>query len=108
MPAVEILYNIMQCTDLTVQKVEEHFETFQAALNSIRNSSSTENFRKSLSSSAKEVCDIVSFNITERFKFSGHLRISQLFLAKYFTVYKSCNPLELIETVKKCYSCSWM
>ena len=39
----------------------------------------------------------------EKFKFSGHLRISQLFLAKYFTVYKSCFPLKLIETVKKCY-----
>ena len=71
MPAVEILYNIMQCTDLTVQKVKQHLETFQAAVNSIRNSSSTENVKKSLSSSAKEVCDSVSFNINERVMFSG-------------------------------------
>ena len=54
----------MQCTHLAVQKVEQYLETFQAAVNSIINSSSTDNVRKSLSSSAKEVCDIVSINIT--------------------------------------------
>ena len=103
MPAVEILYNVMQCTDLTVQKVEQHLQNFQDAVNSIRNSNSTNNVKKSLSSSAKEVCDSISFNITERFKFSGHLRISQLFLTKYFTAYKSCFPIDLMETVKECY-----
>ena len=103
MPAVEILYNVMQCTDLTVQKVEQHLQNFQDAVNSIRNSSSTNNVKKSLSSLAKEVCDSISFNITERFKFSGHLRISQLFLTKYFTAYKSCFPIDLMETVKECY-----
>ena len=104
MPSVEILYNVMQCTDLTVQKVEHHLEIFQAAVNRIRNSSSTDNVKKSLSS-AKEVCDSVSFNIAERFKFSGHLRIAQLFLTKYFTVYSSCFPSDLIETVKKLSWC---
>ena len=103
MPAVEILYNVMQCTDLTVQKVEQHLQNFQDAVNSIRNSSSTNNVKKSLSSSAKEVCDSISFNITERFKFSGHLRVSQLFLTKNFTAYKSCFPIDLMETVKECY-----
>ena len=103
MPAVEILYNVMQCTDLTVKKVEHHLEIFQAAVNRVRNSNSTYNVKNTLSSSAKEVCDSVSFNIAERFTFSGHLQISQLFLAKYFTVYSSCFPSDLIETVKKCY-----
>ena len=28
MPAVEILYNVMQCTDLTVHKVEQHLQNF--------------------------------------------------------------------------------
>ena len=46
MPAVEILYNVMQCTDLTVQKVEQHLQNFQDAVNSIRNSSSTNNVKK--------------------------------------------------------------
>ena len=93
----------MQCTDLTVQKVEQHYHTFQVAVNSIRNSSRTNNVKKSISASAKEVCDSVIFNITERFKFLGHLRVSHLFLTKCYTVYKSCFPLELIETMKQFY-----
>ena len=54
MPAVEILYNVMQCTDLTVQKVEQHLQNFQDAVNSIRNSRSTNNVKKSLSFQQKK------------------------------------------------------
>ena len=31
------------------------------------------------SAAAKEVCDSVYLNVAERFKFSGHFRIAQLF-----------------------------
>ena len=66
---VDILYNVMQCTDLTVQRVEKHLNNFQAAVTRIRNSGITDHSKISLSSSAKEVCDNVSFNVSERFKF---------------------------------------
>ena len=49
---------------MTLYRKTQYLETFQAAVNSIINSSSADNVEKSLSSLAKEVCDIVSFNIT--------------------------------------------
>ena len=49
---------------MTLYRKTQYLETFKAAVNSIINSSSADNVEKSLSSLAKEVCDIVSFNIT--------------------------------------------
>ena len=74
MPEVHI-----SCTDLNVQGVKEHLKNFQAAATRIRNSGITDHSKISLSSSAKEVWDSFSFNVSEIFKLSGHLRISQLF-----------------------------
>ena len=99
MPQVDMLYNVMQCTDLTVQRVEKHLNDFQAAVTRIQNSDITNHSKISLSSSAKEVCDNVSFNVSERFKFSGHLRIAQLFLVDKFSFYLSCFPTDLIQAV---------
>ena len=96
---VDILYNVMQCTDLTVQRVEKHLNNFQAAVTRIRNSGITDHSKISLSSSAKEVCDNVSFNVSETFKFSGHLRIAQLFLVDKFSFCLSCFATDRIQAV---------
>ena len=55
MPEVDVLYKVMQSTNLTVQKVEEHVKNFQDAVNRIRNSNITDHAKMCLSSSAKEV-----------------------------------------------------
>ena len=99
MPEVDILYNIMQSTNLTVQKVEQHVKNFQDAVNRVRNSSVTDHAKICLSSSAKEVCDSVRVNVAKRFNFSGHLRISQLFLENMYSFYSKCFPSYLIEAV---------
>ena len=103
MPEVDVLYKVMQSTNLTVQKVEEHVKNFQDAVNRIRNSNITDHAKMCLSSSAKEVCDSVSVNISERFSFSEHLRISQLFLESSFSLYLKCFPSDLIEAVNNFY-----
>ena len=76
MPEVDVLYNVMQSTNLTVQKVEQHVKNFQDAVNRARNSSITDHAKICLSSSAKEVCDSVRVIVTNIVNFSGHLRIS--------------------------------
>ena len=103
MPEVDILYNVMQSTKLTVPKVEEHLNSFKSAVDSIRNSNHTVHVTTNLSASAKEVCDSVRLNVAERFKFSGHLRIAQLFVESNFCVFLSCFPLDLIQVVENHY-----
>ena len=103
MPEVDVLYKVMQSTNLTVQKVEEHVKNFQDAVNRIRNSNITDHAKMCLSSSAKEVCDSISINISKRFSFSEHLRISQLFLESSFSLYLKCFPSDLIEAVNNFY-----
>ena len=103
MPDVEILYKVMQCTNLTVKKAEDHISYFQNSVARIRNSSITDHESVNLSAAAKEVCDSVHLNVAERFKFSGHLRIAQLFNEKKFAMYLSKFPSELIEEVKMYY-----
>ena len=61
MPEVDILYNVMQCTDLALQTVEEHLNNFQAVVTRIGNSGITDQSKVSLSFSAIEVCENVSF-----------------------------------------------
>ena len=66
MPEVDVLYNVMQSTNLTVQKVEQHVKNFQDAVNGPRNSSVTDHAKICLSSSAEEVCDSVKVNVAKR------------------------------------------
>ena len=60
MTEVDVLYNVMQNTNLTVQKVEEHVKNFQDAVKRVRNFSITDHAKMCLSPSAKEVCDSVT------------------------------------------------
>ena len=103
MPEIVILYKVMQCTNLTVKKAEDHLSNFKNAVARIRNSSLTVHDSINLSAAAKEVCDSVGLNVSERFKFSGHLRVAQLFEEKQFNTYLSLFPSALIEDVKKYY-----
>ena len=77
--------------------------SFKSAVDSIRNSNHTVHVTTNLSASAKEVCDSVRLNVAERFKFSGHLRIAQLFVESNFCVFLSCFPLDLIQVVENHY-----
>ena len=103
MPEVEILYNAMQSISLTVKKAQDHIQNFQNSVARIRNSVVTNHESVNISAAAKEVCDSVNLNVAERFKFSGHLRIAQLFDEKKFSVYLSRFPSNLIEEVEKYY-----
>ena len=69
----------MRCTYLTVQRVEEHLNNFRASVTRKINSGITDHFKRSQVSTTKKVCDSISLNVSERFKYSGHLRKSQLF-----------------------------
>ena len=97
------MYKVVQCTNLTVKKAEDHLSNFKNAVARIRNSSLTVHDSINLSAAAKEVCDSVGLNVSERFKFSGHLRVAQLFEEKQFNTYLSLFPSALIEDVKKYY-----
>ena len=103
MPEVEILYKVMQSTSLTVKKAEDHIRNFKNSVARIRNSTITDHESVNLSAAAKEVCDSVNLNVAERFKFSGHLRIAQLFDEKKFNAYISTFPSNLVEEVKTYY-----
>ena len=103
MPEVEILYNAMQSISLTVKKAEDHIQNFQNSVARVRNTVVTNHESVYLSAAAKEVCDSVNLIVAERFKFSGHLRIAQLFNEKKLSVYLSRFPSNLIEEVEKYY-----
>ena len=86
-----------------MQKVEQHVKKFQDAVNRVRNSSVTDHAKIRLSSSAKEVWDNVRVNVAKRLNFSGHLRISQLFLENLHSFYSKIFPSDLIEAVNNFY-----
>ena len=65
MTEVDVLYNVMQNTNLTVQKVEEHVKNFQDAVYRVRCFSITDHAKMCLTSSAKEVFDSVRVNVFE-------------------------------------------
>ena len=103
MPEVQILYNAMQNISLTVKKAEYHIQNFQNSVARIKNSVVTNHESVNLSAASKEVCDSVNLNVANRFKFSGHLRIAQLFDEKNFPLYLSRFPSNLIKEVEKYY-----
>ena len=66
MPEVDVVYNVMESTNLTMQKVEHYVKIFQDAVNIVRNSSITDHAKIFLTSSTKEVSDSVRVYVAKK------------------------------------------
>lgn len=120
MPFVDILYNQLQKREIDPAWVKVQIECFESEIVKIRESvdelfqtlSAHENKRMRHEESeksvrqreAKEVCDIIICEVKERFKFTGHLTATSLFLPERFSDYYLNFPEKLFQFSSECYT----
>lgn len=103
MPHVEVIHKQMQSRATHVSEVHEYIATFKSAILEIRNSKYCESNTETLMEEAKEVCDCVYVDITERESFTKHLVAAELFNKESFSQYQRKFPTEEVETVSETY-----
>uniref|UniRef100_V5GRQ1 HAT C-terminal dimerisation domain-containing protein n=1 Tax=Anoplophora glabripennis TaxID=217634 RepID=V5GRQ1_ANOGL len=119
MPHVDILYNQLQKIQTDPTKIQIAIEYFEKSIENIRKSlppvedathdETAINIRKrrlnneNLNLSAREVCDIITIQIKERFTFKDHLSGAKLFLKENYAVYQKALPLNDIEQFCRAY-----
>jgi len=103
MPHVEVIYNQMQSREISVFKISEYITDFKTAILEIRNSEYCENHSKTLMAEAKEVCDCICVDITDRYSSTKHLVAAKLFNKKNFTSFKNELPIEEILLTTEAY-----
>ncbi|XP_076046726.1 zinc finger MYM-type protein 1-like [Oratosquilla oratoria] len=100
---VEVIYNQMQSQEISVFKVSEYIKKFKTAILEIKNSKYCENPSKTLMEEAKEVCDCMCFDITDRYSFTKHLVAAKLFNKKSFPSFKKELPTKEIILTTEAY-----
>ncbi|KAJ4425670.1 hypothetical protein ANN_27866 [Periplaneta americana] len=114
MPHVDILYNQLQKRLIDSVSANKAVTNFQHNIQQVRDSIDTinenppsEKKRKVETSdtrkvAAKEICDTVITQAVDRFKFTGHLTASKLFVTEKFNKYKEF-PEMLLNEIHKAY-----
>ena len=106
MPHVEIFYNELQSRDIDATKATTCLEAFKSNIQKIRNNlgntavHSLQGKRRAEDDktlAAKEVCDVILFQCQERFRFTGHLEASRLFVTNNFPTYTDNFPVDTLD-----------
>lgn len=120
MPHVDVLYNQLQSKNVDAVKARSAIAEFDKAVLSVRetlpsgiesiqddpptNRSKKEiTVKNKLCREAKEVCDTISFQANERFKFTNHLSMAILLQKDNFKVYSNTFPNEYLEKTVEAY-----
>lgn len=115
MPHVDILYNQLQKRQIDSVSANKAVTNFQHNIQQVRDSIGTinenppsEKKRKVETSdtrkvAAKEICDTVITQAVDRFKFTGHLTASKLFVTEKFNKYNKEFPEMLLNEIHKAY-----
>lgn len=124
MPNVDTLYAQLQKRETDPLQVSANIDQFQKAISMIRNNldvetdycdaESSSSFKSARVKSgsdrgsthivlAKEVCDIVTVQVKERFSFSGHLLSSKLFNKQQYASYSKKFPEAILTSVIEAY-----
>lgn len=120
MPHSQILFGQLQQQHIDVIKIKKYIENFQKAIQQIRDEIDRDFYAptegetlpdpkrrrvfESNSMIAKEVCDIIISNVTDRFTFTGHLSAAILLQTDLFSKHHLIFPLEEFNTAVQCYN----
>uniref|UniRef100_A0A1B6LBA9 HAT C-terminal dimerisation domain-containing protein n=1 Tax=Graphocephala atropunctata TaxID=36148 RepID=A0A1B6LBA9_9HEMI len=122
MPHVDILYNQLQLTYTDAVRTKKNVETFIECVEKERQNMDSvkidvdqlpmpvkrarrdENIHVTRTIAAKEVCDVISNQIKERYSFLTHHSAVSLFDSKKFTHYEKTFPIQLLEETVQVYS----
>lgn len=116
MPHCDVLFNQLQKRNIDVITVNKCIGVFNSKIEDIRNKILDNYLEEPSMQSAKrcktedskrrislEVCDIITSEIKNRFGFSNHLIVSQLFHSDRFKDYKKSFPQDMFKLVKTEY-----
>ena len=106
MPHVEIIFNQMQSRSIDSYKVQEYIKNFNEAISKLRNSNFSDycdDPSKTLIIEAKEVCDTICMDISERYAFTKQLIAAKLFNKDNFGDYKKEIPIDDVNAATEAY-----
>ena len=112
MAEVDILYSTFQLTDLDPTKASRAISHFKNGLQKIRDniddiptipSNKRSNRQVDKQTTAKEACDIVLMQCTERYKVHEHLIASRLLYISEFSNYDKSFPSDLVNSATDLY-----
>lgn len=121
MPHVEILFNQTQMRGIESAQMQKAVEQFQQQIIRIRNSTDNDNDHEKQNNEepamkrqkmtigdnraviAKEVCDTILSQITDRFDFKDHLSAANLFDSQNFKIYRHTFPQKHFDQTVKSY-----
>lgn len=105
MPHCDILFNELQQKSIDAVKTIHYVSQFAAAIQTVRDSLDTDERREQEEPTAKrrrftdtrkmcalDVCDRIMIQVSDRFSFSDHLSVAQLFEPQLFCKYQSVFP----------------
>lgn len=121
MPHCDILYNELQNRTIDCIKAHKYVNEFKSAVKNIRNSPDLDqpispscpqpkkkhkrdHFKDMRNIVAKEVCDVITTGIDDRFSFTDHLSIGKLFEPSLFPDHKLEFPENELNIAVKTYS----
>lgn len=123
MPHVDILYKQLQLTYTDAVRIKKHVSTFIESINKERENMESvntdvdetsfprqkrarlsENIHQTTTVAAKEVCDVISNQIKERYSFLTHHSALSLLDCKQFKEYDKVFPVKLLEETVGVYS----
>ncbi|XP_050506305.1 zinc finger MYM-type protein 1-like [Diabrotica virgifera virgifera] len=108
LPQVDILYNQLQSRNKDSVELKKDLEIFEQSITNIRND--TDEIKESVESNfesakrrrtddnmrsviAKEVCDVITTEMKERFSYRGHLQAAELFNKDMYSKYSKTFPV---------------
>ena len=113
MPHVDILYNQIQSRNIDATSAASYLNAFTSKIQHIRercdsnispdSDARVEINNTAITAAAKEVCDVILFQCTERFKFAGHLEASRLFAKEKFSDYVVNFPVPALNETAVSY-----
>lgn len=114
MPHVDILYNQLQSRNADSTTIHIAVDNFSQAINFIRDEADSSEFRslsngvkrrraENLNVAAKEVCDTIYVQATDRFEFSAHLSAAKSLLSEHFLPFRKEFPTRELDETAKAY-----
>ena len=122
MPHVEVLYDVLQSREISIDMVRKALDTFTTSINNIRRDlsktsqaestqddsvPSTSKRRKMTASQMRsaciEACDIINVQAKERFSSTGNLIPLQLVDPALFSKYRAAFPINKLNTLTQYY-----
>lgn len=118
MPYVDILYNQLQSKNKDSVNLQKDIQVFEENIARIRDE--TRNIEESIESHfettkrrrtddnlrsviAKEVCDVITTQMKDRFTYRGHLQAAELFNKDSYSKYSKKFPMDILDSVTTFY-----